>query len=621
MCGLFASVGVAVPDAHIDRLAQRGPDGAGRREFATPAGPLVLGHRRLAIIDPDPRSDQPMSCPEGRLHIVFNGEIYNYLELRDELRGAGFRFHTGSDTEVLLAAYAAWGSGMLERLIGMFAFALFDRARGRLFLARDRFGMKPLYYASGAGGFACASEMKALFDLPFVSRRLAPQPAFEFLRFGMIEHRPETLFRDIRLLRPAHWMEVDLTTVEPGSPVRYWTPRAASDRRLSFEEAAESLRERFDASVRLHLRSDVPVGATLSGGIDSTAVVTSIVRQSAGRLPTFSFISEDPALSEDRWIDLAAQGLPLDLHKVQATLEEFRSDLDRLIDGQDVPLQSPSIYAEYKVYELARRTGIKVVLGGQGADEMFAGYHPYMLARIGSLIAGGRLPGALGLLNRYRARSGMGWRSIALTLAAGLLPEAAIGGLRRARPSSDADWLDHDWAERQGVDVRPMVPRYGRDGLRQTLLTDFLTRSLPAHLRYEDHNSMMHGVESRVPFLTQDIAELAFSLPENALIDDQGRTKAVLRHALADRLPAAIRDRADKIGFAAPDRSWLLRSAPWVEALLGSGLSRCLGPIRPEALRERWQGMLAGHAPVDTRLWRVLTFIRWAELKNVEVPA
>ena len=614
MCGLIVALGVAIGQSEIDTLAHRGPDGYGRREFETALGPLVLGHRRLAIIDPDPRADQPMTSDDGQLHIVFNGEIYNFKALRDDLRSYGYQFKTSSDTEVLIQGYRAWGSGLPARLIGMFAFVVLDLDRQTLFLVRDQFGIKPLYVTSTTRHFAVASEMKALLALPFVSRRANPSAVMAFLRNGLVESTPATLFADITAFPPAHWAEVSLASGEMGVPQSYWHPRKG----LSQQDASgapNSLRTLFEECIQLHLVSDVPVGATLSGGLDSSIIVASIAISLPPSAPlnTFSFISEDPDVSEERWIDLMTSHFAITPHKMRSTFENFLGDVDKLILQQDIPLQGPSIFAEYKVYELIRKAGIKVVLGGQGADELFAGYHPYVLYRIVSLLCSGRLVAAWRLARvAERERPGT-IRSVLHAIRGSLLPIALLNRFRRPRA-----WLDDHWRKLERTADFSYRMSLKPGALAERLQYDVLNGSLRAHLRYEDHNSMAHSVESRVPFMVCRMFEFAQGLPESAKIDEVGTMKAVLRQAFAGLVPGPILARTDKIGFAAPDRAWFVRMTATMESWIAGGPDR-VGPVSTMHLREMWHSMAEGRTPIDPCLWRVLFFIRWTQLLNVDI--
>ena len=268
-----------------------------------PGGCVGLVHRRLSILDLTEAARQPMSTPDNRHHIVFNGEVYNYLELRSELKKLGHTFRSNSDTEVVLAAFLQWGSEALKRFIGAFAFAILQIDTGKLFLGRDFFGIKPLYYTRWAGGLAFASEIKALLGLPRVAARANPQRVYDYLRFGITDHGTESTFAGIRQMPSAHWAEIDLDTPGELTPVRYWSIETSEPIDISFDEAARRLREMFLENVRLHLRSDVPVGATLSGGIDSSAIVMAMraVQGKDTAIHTFSHIADGP---------LDAEGVP-----------------------------------------------------------------------------------------------------------------------------------------------------------------------------------------------------------------------------------------------------------------------------------------------------------------------
>ncbi|MGH2585608.1 MAG: asparagine synthase (glutamine-hydrolyzing), partial [Dehalococcoidia bacterium] len=354
---------------------------------------VFLMNRRLAILDLSEAGWQPMTAVEGRYFLVFNGEIYNFIELRGELEALGHTFRSGSDTEVLLAAYIEWGPRALTRLVGMFAFAILDTCKRSLFLARDFSGIKPLYYATPGNAFAFASEIKALLDLPGISRRVDPQRLYHYLRFSIVDHRDGTLFADVRQLPAAHYMEVPLDNPSAARPVRYWRLAREQRRDLSFKQAATRFRDLFLESIRLHLRSDVPVGVALSGGIDSSAVIMAM-RQLQGpnlELHSFSYIAEDQSdVNEECWVDLVAGAARSTVHKVRATPQDLLAELDDLIETQEEPFANTAIFAQYRVFRLAHEAGIKVMLSGQGADEILGGYRPYLAARLASYVRHGQ---------------------------------------------------------------------------------------------------------------------------------------------------------------------------------------------------------------------------------------
>jgi asparagine synthase (glutamine-hydrolysing) len=614
-------------------LQHRGPDDHGwlllsgdkvRRGRGDPGdepAQVVLVHRRLSILDLSAAGWQPMSSADGRLHLVFNGEIYNYLELRRELEQLGHIFHSRSDTEVLLQALAAWGRGALTRLVGMFAFALVDTRRRTLLLARDFFGIKPLYYAWPAGGFAFASEIKALLDLPGIKRQANPHRLYEYLRFGLTDHGGHTLFAPIRQLPAAHYLEVPLDRAAQPEPIRYWQVDPAERLDLSLEEAGRRLRELFLDSVRLHLRSDLPVGAALSGGIDSSAIVAAM-RYLEPRLDlhAFSYVADDAAVSEERWIDTAGQAARAVVHKVQPRPEELVEDLDRLVHQQDEPFGSTSIYAQDRVFRLARQAGITVMLDGQGADEMLAGYRPYLAARLASLLRQGRLRRAHSFWKRAARLPGSGGRKHLLLHAASLAvpPGLKRWGLHLTGRTRMPIWLNSSWFADRGVKALPRrAPVRAADMLRQALWQSVAETSLPMLLRYEDRNSMAYSIESRVPFLTPALVSFVLRLPEDHLIGRDGTSKNVFRLAMRGLVPDSVLDRRDKIGFATPEQRWLGTLGPWVERALKSDAARQVAALNIAAMTCEWQAVREGKKPFDSRLWRWVNLIRWAERFDV----
>jgi asparagine synthase (glutamine-hydrolysing) len=641
MCGI-AGILISEPDPNLGQtgsrlsraLAHRGPDQKGwlllgprgvrlgSDEPLDQPATLFLGHRRLSILDLSDAGRQPMLTSNGRYAIAFNGEIYNYLELRAELEQLGHVFRTRTDTEVLLYAFVAWGPSAFKRLIGMFALAVLDLAARRLLLARDIFGIKPLYYVPSRQGLAFASEIKALLELPGVTHAVHPERLWEYLRFGRTDHGAETMFAAVKQLPSAHWLEIALDRPAVTQPAPYWDLDVDLPIDISLDEAADRLRELFVDSVRLHLRSDVPVGAALSGGIDSSAIVAAM-RHLEPRLElhTFSYVADDPALCEEKYVDLAARSVQAIQHKTRPTPAELVDDLDRLIDSQDEPFGGTSIYAQHRVFRLARDAGIKVMLDGQGADEMLGGYRWYLAARLASLLRHGRLGQAWTFLQHARRLPGAGGTDLCLR-AGGLLAPDGVRTLGRQLVGKDfvLPWMNERWFTQQGVAPASTPSTAGRDVLRQELRQSLLATSLPMLLRYEDRNSMAHSIESRVPFLTAPLAEFILRLPEEYLISPEGTTKSVFRLAMRGLVPDAILDRKDKIGFATPEHSWLLHLRPWVDKVLASDAARAIPALRIAELRREWQAVKAGLRPFDPRVWRWVNCIRWSDRLQVEFP-
>lgn len=639
MCGIAGIIGSQgkidpsrLTGAFLRALAHRGPDdqgwlvqdGAGvhrgRGRCPHTSAKTVLVHTRLSILDLSDAGWQPMGTADDRYFIVYNGEIYNYLELRGELEALGHVLHSNTDTEVLLHACAEWGPATLNRLVGMFAFALLDTRERRLFLARDFFGIKPLYYTRTAAGLAFASEIKALLVVPGLTRRVNPTRLFEYLRFGRTDHHDETLFAGIHQLPAAHYLEVSLDHPTDLRLVRYWQADLDSPLDLSFAEATEHVRGLFLNNVRLHLRSDVAVGAALSGGIDSSAIVGAMRQLEPGlSLHAFSYVADDPALSEERWMKLAGSSAGAVLHRVQPTPDELVADLDRLIDLQDEPFASTSIYAQYRVFRLAREAGITVMLDGQGADEMLAGYRWYVAARLGTLLRRGRFLEAARFLRRATRLPGTGGMARVLLQALGLLVPSAFKatGMKLTGNGLTPRWLNAAWFRERGLEPQ-LAPRVGgANVLRGQLHRTLVETSLPMLLRYEDRNSMSQSIESRVPFLTVPLVDFVLRLPEEYLISRDGTSKSVFRQAMRGLVPDAVLDRRDKIGFVTPEQSWLATLRPWVDQTLRSEAVQRVPALKGEAVRDEWQAVLQGRRPFDFRVWRWLNLIRWAERFDV----
>ncbi len=637
MCSIFGSVARDTWGARSDareiaasvsrELTHRGPDdhgweilhedGTWSNEKSRRSSPwrMLLGMNRLSIIDLSHDGHQPMRTADGRYTIVLNGEIYNYRELRKELESAGTRFHSRTDTEVLLHAFSRWGKNCLDRLIGMFAFAVFDAGLNRLFIARDFFGIKPLFYRIGDYSFSFASEICGLLRFPDSERKMDIKKAFEFLIERGVDSDNRTMVAGVLQLPPAHYMEVDVATGTASKPRRYWKIDTRKRTDVSFREAADTVREIFLKSVRLHLRSDVPLGVALSGGIDSSAIASAIRHiEPDADLKTFSFVpGEDTEISEEKWIDIANKSVRATGHKVIVKTEEIVPDLDRLIYRLGEPFLSTSVYAQYKVYQLARSCGVTVTLDGQGADELLAGYYGYPEERMESLLSEGKGVDALRFLISSSTWSGRRKMTIVKNVIHDAFP-----ALRRKRvfpPWMRATaFLDAGCAV-NGVKRSPASIYHGRDKLRITLARQATEAGLVGLLRHGDRNSMAWSIESRVPFCDRELAEYLLSLPEEYLIDMEGRTKSVFRAAMKGLVPDEILERRDKIGFSTPEAKWLPMAVDWVEDTIDS--SRGSRLLDHGILRDEWRSILDNRKPYSNAIWRWICFMRWKKLYNV----
>ncbi|MFT5522376.1 MAG: asparagine synthase (glutamine-hydrolyzing), partial [Pirellulaceae bacterium] len=625
------------------RLSHRGPDDYGwmcsrnrvaiygRESQPYQAAEVMLLHRRLSILDLSEAGRQPMASTDGRFHIVYNGEIYNYVELRDELSKLGYSFQTKTDTEVLLIGYQHWGAEVLQRLVGMFAFGVLDLERRELFIARDFFGIKPLFYTVTASGFAFASEIKSLLEIPAVKRKVDPQAAFWYLDSGLTDDADGTFIDGVKRLPAAHYALIDIDHPRREiETIEYW--RIDPDKRseVSFGEATERLREMFLDSIKIHLRSDVRVGTALSGGIDSSSIVMAARHLSADNLDfhSFSFIADDPKVSEEKWVDIVGTASRATVHKISIRPEELVADLDDLISTQDEPFCSTSVYAQYRVFRQVRESGVKVMLDGQGADELMAGYKSYMGIRLQSLLSAGRYGEALMFFCRaMKARDIGGYRIFSDAIRSQFpavlqrpliyLQALASRCLRRRQVSVERPWLNHQWFEQQNVPLALASDARFNNTLHGKLVECIVRSSLPMLLRFEDRNSMAHGVESRVPFLTPQIVQFVMSLPENYLLNHRGVGKHVFREAMRGITPNTILDRKDKIGFETPEREWLGVLRPWVERVMHSDAAGSIPAINQAAVVAECNEILDGKKKFHPRMWRWLNLIRWADQLNV----
>ena len=601
--------------AGIRALHHRGPDDVGFELHSFGSSLVALGQVRLSIIDLSSAGHQPMHSNDGRWTLVFNGEIYNYRELRTELQSLGCRFSSNSDTEVLLAAWTQWGTDCLTRLTGMFAFVVLDQVTGTLTCVRDAFGIKPFFYTSLEQGFRFASETPALLELLTNKPKLNWQRAYDYLVYGDYDSTACSFFEGIYQLPPGHLLTVDLASGQVSEPRRWWSPKIQERDDLSLADAIDRVRASFLHSIRLHLRSDVPLGAALSGGIDSSGVVCAM-RHLEPDLPihTFSFIAADSAVSEERWVDKVNARVGGISHKVMVTSQELALDLDDMIRTQGEPFGSTSIYAQYRVFKLARECGVTVTLDGQGADEMLAGYFGYPGQRLRSLVETGRWNDAWQFFNAWPQSLGRSYSYAAKAFVGEVVPAWLHGALRSVHGErASPDWINVKLLKDMGFvcrypRLRPELIEPGRRVMAE-LAQSLTRRDLPALLRHGDRNSMRFSVESRVPFLTLELVELLLSLPEHYLISQSGETKSVFRAAMRGIVPDEILDRKDKIGFQTPEQQWLMSMAGTVREWLRADIG--LPFLDQAAIVREFDNIIAGKKAFSWKVWRWINFIRW----------
>lgn len=652
MCGIagivrFDSGSVRWPvlRAMTDALAHRGPDGEGYllagddgtsqllRSGADPprnlAARVAIGHRRLAIIDLSPLGLQPMASADRSLWIAYNGEVYNYLELRAYLERLGRRFTTATDTEVILAAYERWGEDCVSRFNGMFAFAIWDARRRRLFLARDRLGVKPLYYYRDERAFLFASELKALLRYPELPRRLDRETAMDYLVHRLVNHSDASFIEGVRYLPAGHRMVVTLDgRVELG---RWWSvPEVNRDgaNRGTPDEWVSRLRDLIEDAVRLRLRSDVPVGTCLSGGLDSSCVAAIVhrllaagVRGPDSRQVTFSAAYEDARFDERPYIDAMIRATGAQSHLVFPAAGDLWGEVDTFFYHQDEPVASTSQYAQWAVMRLAREQGVTVLLNGQGGDELLAGYPAYQAVFLAERLRRGDVSGVvrefaalrrLGQLSAFALAGRTAYelapatlKSLARTWIAAESPEG-----RTRRVLTPEAWAGY--ASRR-MDLLESRAR-GSAGVQDRLYEDTFLYSLPSLLRYEDRSSMAFSRESRLPYLDYRFVEFAFTVPAQLKIRD-GWTKWPLRQAFRDVLPDAVCWRRDKKGFVTPEVHWLRAGREEIRRTFSGPTVALadLGLVRPAALLGQLDASLQRpETATSTDLWRWFNLERWA---------
>lgn len=611
MCGIVAVLDATGKPASVVELERvlatirhRGPDGLGTWTEVDGVG---LGHVRLAVIDLSRDSDQPFVSNDGALVLTYNGEIFNYVELRAELAALGHAFRTQSDTEVLLAAYEEWGHDVCSRLNGMWAFAIYDVRKRELFCSRDRFGIKPLYYASVGERLLLASEAKALLAAEPTLAQLEPHAVSKLMRASLSGHVPEHYCRGVRRFPAAHNM-VAKAGREPAF-TRYWDYPGSIDRSVSFETACERFRALLVDAVRLRMRSDVPVGTTLSSGMDSSSLVCLLRTFYGGEHQAFTAQFTDSEDDES----VAAGRLARDLgmsHFSIPTSVDFLPTLERVVHHMDGPTECPATLPLWNIMR-AMRERIVVCLEGQGADELLAGYYQTAApAAVVDAVRAGR------------------WRQAGIALRTALKPrdEGRRGGIRAglefaraAVPSAHRAfrWYRGDESVYAGVLAGGPDTQRERDGAPDCgeALSNQLRRShergLATLLHYGDAISMAHSIESRLPFLDHRLVEFVFSLPGEYKLRD-GRGKALLREAVRGDVPDAILRDRPKLGFVVPIRDWF-RSQPdaTMLAVLLSRQCRERGLFNPKALERALRRHMSGQVDLSNQIFRWLTLELW----------
>ena len=593
---------------------------------------IALGHRRLSILDLSPAGHQPMCNRDSTLWIVYNGEIYNFLELRKELESLGHRFVSHTDTEVILHAYEEWGEACLHRFNGMWAFVLYDKRKHLLFGARDRFGVKPLYYYhhEKKGIFAFASEIKALIHSSIIEKDINPEVVFDYLVLGISDPQEESFFRGIYEVPPSHTFHYELAS-QTFHLQRYYTLEY-TDAWESFDQSKanqyiNTTHELIVNAIKLRLQSEVPVGSCLSGGLDSSSIVCVInsllqqqsLAQVGDRQKTFTASYENNSVDESTWAKIVVDHTGAAWHQTHPKASELLEHLEDLVYAQDIPFGSTSMYAQYRVMKLARLHGVTVLLDGQGSDELFTGYLPFYQAFFFEMLKNFAYIPSINEWNSLKNASVTPQKLfmyLGRLLGAKFMPDRLTSFLWKQMEKRKHFCNRHFWEVHKGRLEKEIITETKKLSSVNTLLQSCMTGpSLKGLLRYEDRNSMRFSIESRTPFADDiNLIEYVFRIPSVYKIHN-GWSKYLLRQSMQKVLPEAIFTRKDKIGFATPEYYWFQEHSSEFKSLITSDIQEY---IDVRNLLHNWDSIVHQQPKRGiTTLWRYINLAMWKKRYGV----
>ena len=581
-----------------------------------------FGHRRLSIIDLGENGYQPLCNPDQTLWITYNGEIYNYIELKTALQAKGHSFHTRTDTEVILAAYREWGTDCVSRFNGMWSFVIYDTEKKLFFGSRDRFGVKPFYYYRDEGCFLFASEQKALLKHPVVKSGINPQAVADYFIAGEIEYSEQGMFSNITELFPSTSFTLDARTGQ----YRHWTyyQLHTTNAYEEFDQAKfiryrDRCEDLLTEAVRLRLRADVPVGSCLSGGIDSSAIV-GIIKALSGKnhtLETFTASFPQKEFDESHWAKMVADQAGARSHFSTPTRDELVADIENLVYSQDAPVWSTSTYAQYRVMKLVKDCGVKVIMDGQGGDELFGGYQPHYTWYLADHLKNMRFGQALRSVADYGS-----FPSSLRALGKDYLKFKSLHYLPRDLQNKintgyfkDLDYLNPDLISAYTQKLKDK-PRGQPGSLNEKLLSEFVNTRLKCYLKCEDRCSMWHSVESRSPFADDHpLIEYVFSIPGNYKIHN-GTHKYLMRESVRKYIPAAVLARKDKMGYASPNNKWVSEMREQMRPYFTDHLSPY---FRMDKLMKDYDSFFNIESkPENGRIFKFMLFAVWMKVFNLK---
>ncbi len=578
----------------------------------------ALGHRRLSILDLSPAGHQPLCFND--IWITYNGEVYNYVEIRQELEALGHRFNSQTDTEVILHAYQEWNQDFLQKLNGMFAFVLYDLKKQKVLAVRDRFGVKPLYYWISNDFLALASEIKQFTALPGWNPKIHGQSAYDFLNWGLMDHTSNTLFSEVKQVRGGELLEfnplkLNVNDLQP----KKWYSLTAQPFQGTLQDASKQFRELLENSIKLRLRADVDVGSCLSGGLDSSSIVclaNKFLREQHvnNRQKTFSACSAVNRFDERAFVEIVVQATAVDAHYVYPSLDHVFEECLDTVWHQDEPFTSTSMMAQWLVFKKVKEKNVKVMLDGQGADEQLAGYHGFFGNRFYDLFCSLRWKT---LSNEMKGTSLLHSIKPLPLLVNKLLPDPIRQSCRQwlGKSATKPSWLNVSLLDAQDRDPCSSIRNKTVQQQSQLQITQ---TSLPMLLHFEDRNSMAHSIESRTPFLDYRLVEFSLGLPSDFKIAN-GWTKRVLRESMQGILPEPIRQRIDKIGFATAEEEWIKKENPqrFLQEV-DQAIACSQGILHPSS--KKWvEEMILGRHPFSFLPWRMISFGHWLQRFSVKI--
>jgi asparagine synthase (glutamine-hydrolysing) len=584
---------------------------------------VAFGHRRLSILDLSSNGHQPMCSKDLNYWITFNGEIYNYIEVRNELVQLGYEFFTDTDTEVIIAAFICWGVECQQKFNGMWAFAIYDRTKERFFISRDRFGIKPLYYwFSPNGDFYFGSEIKQFTVIPEWRAVINKKRALDYLYHSLTDHTDETLFEDVFSVLPGHYLYLhkdDILLNNGKLDLHKWYNPSISNFKGTFKEAKDGFLQRFKDSISIHLRADVAVGSALSGGLDSSSIVSyiNILLKEQGKedlQKTFSSCADDKRFDERVWMEEVVRATKVDANYIYPKGADVFSLTEKLIWHMDEPYQSQSAYLGYHVFQEAKKKGVVVLLNGQGADEYLSGYGGFKILRLKRMFLSFKFRRLFFELDGVSH-----FIRLLLGILIDALPKNILIKLNNRRNISVLDKIVN--VEELNKSDRSFETIYSSRSRRPIEISNYQLFSdpLPRYLRWEDRNSMAHSVEARVPFLDHRLVEFAQTLPLDYL-DAHNQSKRILVESMKGILPEKIRKRSDKKGFVTPEEKWLK------EEFKGNYLQMLQeyhkysnGLINLEEALNYLRMVQSNKVPFNYTYWRIILFCVWMKVFKVEL--